>query len=228
MKQCRVLTNSDWTGTRVSAHYGIPTETVYPPITPAADPADWAARDSSFVSIGRLNEAKRFEWMIDVMRRVREQHPEIRFHIVGTRDKGNVAKAYYRKLRREVDANRDWLSLHEGLSREELLRLLGRVKYAIHAKEDEHFGMAPAEALSAGCLPFVHDSGGQVEIVGREPRLCFTDGDDALRKIRRVLTDAALREDLKEFAYARRPMFSVARFQEEFLRVVQTSLAATR
>jgi glycosyltransferase involved in cell wall biosynthesis len=228
MKQCRVLTNSDWTGARVSTYYGIATETVYPPITPVADQADWRARDCSFVSVGRLNSAKRFDWMIDVMRRVREAHPEVRFHIIGTRDRDKEAKAYYRRLVREVDANRDWLTLHEGPSRDELLRLLGRMKYAIHAKEDEHFGMAPAEALAAGCLPFVHDSGGQVEIVGREPRLCFTDRDDAVRKIRRVLSDAALRQDLKKFADARQRAFSVARFQEEFLHAVQASLDATR
>ena len=227
MKQCRVLTNSDWTGAQVSAFYGIATETVYPPITPLADPADWAARESSFVSVGRLNPAKRFDWMIDVMRRVREEHPEVRFHVVGTRDEDKVAKAYYRRLLREVEANRDWVSLHEGPSRRELLNLLGRMKYAIHAKEDEHFGMAPAEALAAGCLPFVHDSGGQVEIVGREPRLCFTDADDAVRKIRRVLSDAALREELQEFAHARRRLFSVARFQAEFLNAVHTSLEAS-
>ena len=36
----------------------------------------------------------------------------------------------------------------------------------------------------AGCIPFVHDSGGQVEIVGQDSRLCFNE-ETASERLRR-------------------------------------------
>jgi glycosyltransferase involved in cell wall biosynthesis len=32
-------------------------------------------------------------------------------------------------------------------------------------KEFEHFGISVAQAIAHGCIPIVHDSGGQVELV---------------------------------------------------------------
>jgi hypothetical protein len=57
------------------------------------------------------------------------------------------------------------------VTRDELRAAVASHRYGIHAMEEEHFGMGPAEILSAGCLLFAHDSGGPVEILGGEERL---------------------------------------------------------
>lgn len=224
MKQCRVLANSDWTGALVRKHYGVPTTTIYPPVTPARCTVAWNARENGFVTIGRFNLHKRFDWVIELVSRLRARHPDLQLHIIGTRDEGREAVDYYRSLIRRIETNADWLTLHESLPREELLRLLGRVRYAIHAKQDEHFGIAPAEALAAGCIPFVHNSGGQIEIVSRDSRLCFSDDWDAIGKIERVLIDSDLQKSLRAYLKKQAERFTTERFKTEFGRVVQSAL----
>ena len=224
MKRCRILTNSDWTAARIRECYGVPSQTVYPPVTAAPDQVPWHLREESFAVVGRLNHLKRFDWIIDVLDNVRQRHSTLGLHMVGTRDSGPEADAYYHSLVEQARTRSDWVSLHEGLSRVDLLKLLGRVKYAIHAKEDEHFGIAPAEALLAGCILLVHDSGGQVEIVGHDSRLCFSDREDAIQKIDRLLSDAELRHSVQERLALRHGLFTIARFKTEIQQVVRSAL----
>ena len=86
--------------------------------------------------------------------------------------------------------------------RAELDRLMGRHRYGLHGMEGEHFGMAPAEMARGGALVFVHDSGGQREVVGSESLLRYSSVDDAVRKIGAVLDDqreqARLLDHLRE------------------------------
>ena len=37
--------------------------------------------------------------------------------------------------------------------------------FFLHTMRDEPFGMSTVEAIAAGCIPVVHDSGGQREVV---------------------------------------------------------------
>ena len=75
------------------------------------------------------------------------------------------------------------------LTREELASLLGQCQYGIHMTEGEHYGIAIAEMILSGCIPFVHNSGGQVEVVNRESKLIFNNADDAKTKILAVYHD---------------------------------------
>ncbi len=213
LRQTTMLTNSDWTRDRIYEAYRIRAQTVYPPVT-AQHSEPWASRENSFVCTGRMHTRKRMDWVITMLHELRKRYGSIHLHLVGTRDEGSEAAKYYRALRGLVTANSKWVHLHEDLSRQGLLDLMGRSRYAIHALREEHFGIAPAEALMAGAIPFVHDSGGQVEIVGREPRLCYRD-EDAADKIGAVLTNAELQASLRSFLAARRELFTVGRFMQE-------------
>ena len=59
------------------------------------------------------------------------------------------------------------------------------------------FGIAVAELVRAGTLPFVHNSGGQIEIVGRDARLIYDDAPEAAGKVLDALTDPDLRAGLR-------------------------------
>jgi|SRR2546426_2942862 len=43
--------------------------------------------------------------------------------------------------------------------------ILGEAKVYLHFMQNEHFGITVVEAMSASCVPIVHDSGGPAEIV---------------------------------------------------------------
>ena len=108
----------------------------------------------------------------------------------------------------------DWVTLHLDVSRDELVRLITTSRYGIHGMTDEHFGMAPAEMVAGGCLTWVHNSGGQVEIVNGDPRFTYDDADDAVTKILRMMSDGDAHETVRAALRRRTREFSVERFQE--------------
>jgi glycosyltransferase involved in cell wall biosynthesis len=204
------LVNSDWTGRQAWTRYGIASRTVYPPVTMAASPLAWEARASDFVCIGRIAREKQLERVIDVMTGVRAAFPSVRLHVGGTSDDAR----YYRRIVGRIRAAGDWIQLHENLSRAELTTLIGSVRYGIHGMREEHFGMAPAEMVRAGCIVWVPDGGGQVEIVG-DQRLTYGSIEEGVAKITRTLGDAEEQTRLREHLAARAPLFSPERFMQQ-------------
>jgi glycosyltransferase involved in cell wall biosynthesis len=211
------LVNSDWTGALMRRRYGVATRTVYPPVTATLAEVPWEARQNGFVCIGRIVPEKQIERVIDIVARVRETAPDVRLHIVGTFD---AHPLYGRRIRRQVCAHAGWITLHENLSRAELLRLMVGQRYGIHAMRQEHFGIATAEMVSAGAIVFVPADGGQIEIVGGDDRLLYRTRDEAVTKIRRVLSDPAEQARLCAALAARRGLFSVDRFVHAIREIV--------
>jgi glycosyltransferase involved in cell wall biosynthesis len=213
------LVNSDWTGALFRRWYGVATRTVYPPVTPMPPQVPWESRQNGFVCIGRLVPEKQVERVIDIVSRVRETAPDVRLHIVGTLD---ASRRYGRRIRRQVRAHRGWITLHDDLPRAELRRLVAGQRYGIHGMPQEHFGIAVAEMASAGAIVFVPADGGQVEIVGGDERLLYRTPDEAVRKIRRVMSDRAEQARLSAALAARRDLFSAERFVQAIRDIVAT------
>jgi glycosyltransferase involved in cell wall biosynthesis len=196
MKQTYTLVNSDWTGRWVGREYGIRSVTVHPPASGLFPAIPWADREDGFVIVGRFNQGKRQDWVVQVLNRVRVAFPKIHLHVVGTESVYPIDKGYFESLTRILDAHRDWVTLHVDLPRQDLARLLASQRYGIHAMFDEHFGMAVAEIVAAGCIPFVHGSGGPKDIVGNDPRLLYLDEEEAVAKISAVLADQCMQRNI--------------------------------
>jgi glycosyltransferase involved in cell wall biosynthesis len=81
--------------------------------------------------------------------------------------------------------------------------------------------MAPAEIQRAGCITFVHNSGGPVEIVGGDERLLFNNVEDAADKIVRVLRDPQVEADLRRHVAAQRERFTAQAFCESLREIVE-------
>ncbi len=214
------LVNSDWTGRQAWTRYGIASRTVYPPVTMAASPLAWEARATEFVCIGRIAREKQLERVLDVMTAVHAAVPSVRLHLVGTNDDAR----YYRRIVERIRAAGDWVQLHENLSRAELATLVGGVRYGIHGMREEHFGMAPAEMVRAGCIVWVPDGGGQVEIVG-DARLTYGSIEEGVAKITRTLGDAEEQTRLRQHLAARAPLFSAERFMQQVRAAVAEAAA---
>lgn len=218
VRRNRTLTNSAWTAERMRELDGDVAITVLPPpVTPAANGLPWDQRANAFLCIGRFAAEKELEKVVAIVAAVRHLVPDVELHLIGSR---GPEAAYYHRIKALVRAHAPWLHLHEQLSRADLQRTIGGCRYGIHGMRDEHFGMATAEMVEGGCLVFVPDSGGQVEIVGRDPRLLYANTDDAVRKIVTVLShpdrQAALRADLSR----RQGAFSSERFMQAIRDVV--------
>jgi len=224
MKKNITLTDSNWIGELVQRAYGIETATIYPPASGDFVHRPWAQREDGFICVGRLNPDKRIEWMVETLGRVRTQAPDLQLHIAGSLDATPDAVAYRRKVVALTRSNASWVHLHENLSRADLMELLSRYRYGIHAHKEEHFGIAVAEMVLAGCIPFVYQQGGPAEIIEHDPRLLYASADQAVEKILDMINNRDLQQETITKLEKRASLFSAEQFMEAIRAVVAKEL----
>lgn len=220
MRNNVTLVNSDWTGQQFDQAYGAPWQKLYPPVVRGAASLPWATREDSFLCIGRFSADKRHDTIVEILTRVREQGHAVKLHIIGSSMGREIDLPYRTVLAELVQCHWEWVTVHENISRTEMEELVGQSRYGIHAKRDEHFGMAPAEMVRAGCVVFVSNDGGQVEIVGAEERLRYNSVSDAVEKIVGVLEDKVAQTELRSVLAERASFFTPEQFMAGIRAVV--------
>ncbi|MGH7793274.1 MAG: glycosyltransferase, partial [Thermodesulfobacteriota bacterium] len=191
---------------------------VYPPVPGGFPEVPWEQRENGFVCIGRISEEKRLENIIDILSDVRLRSEDIHLHIIGTR--GHDLD-YYRRVIQKARKNAHWVFLNENLPREELIRLASKHKYGIHGMMDEHFGIAVAEMVKAGCISFVPRDGGQTEIVGRDDRLTYETDEQAVERILRVMSNTDEQASIRDYLRSRKELFSAETFMHRIREIVR-------
>jgi glycosyltransferase involved in cell wall biosynthesis len=192
------ITNSNWTGNIVSKLYGVNTKTIYPPVNVESFSSDRdRERECGFVTIGRIDEDKRINRCLNIIRGLRNRGFDVHLHIVGP----TYDDKYEADLMREI-RDEDFLIFEGEVRFDRLVEIVRSHRYGLHSKEFEHFGISVAELIAGGAIPFVHNSGGVREIVGHDHRLLYTDTEEAIEKADRVLSDgelqAAIRSELPD------------------------------
>jgi len=220
MRANLTLVNSAWTGEIVSKLHGIPVRVIHPPAPGAFPDVPWGERDDGFVCIGRVSPEKELESVIEIVGRVRAARPDAHLHIVGSDDHA----AYARRLREVARRAGPWVTLEGMLPIDALERLVSAHRYVIHGMREEHFGMSVAQAVRAGCIPFVPDGGGQVEVVGDEPALRYRSTDDAVGKIIAMMADGRRQGQVRARLAARAERFSPERFMADIRDVASDAL----
>lgn len=221
------LANSGWTAGVMNRAYGISHARCLHPgarvdIAPG-DPEDvpFARREDGFVVVGRLVPAKRVETAVAIVQALRRRGRQVHLHVAGW-----PAGRYGRDLRGRL-ARLPFVQLHEGLPRDRLEALVARHRYGLHAYRHEHFGIAPAELQRLGCLVFVHDSGGQREVIVA-PEQRYRSVGDAVARIERVMDDPSLQARLLATARDMNRRLTVGAFEEGFLAAVDELMAQPR
>ena len=219
MKRNLTLVNSRWTRRVFQEVYGVDSRVVYPPVPGDFPEVPWTEKENGFVCIGRISNEKRYESLIDILTAVRIHFPEIHLHIIGSPVDYDMET--YQRLKTKVSENSSWVFLHECVSRDELTKIVSRHRYGIHGMKEEHFGIAVAEMVHGGCIPYVPDSGGQIEIVGDERRLLFGSGHNAVKKILHMLDDREMQEELGQYIHSRKNLFSTVTFIQKIQDIVR-------
>jgi len=222
----RTLVNSEWTANELARlDYVRNARVLYPPVVDPGAGLPWEERTNTFLCVGRFHGSKRIERAMTIVQRLRAQAlPGARLAIVGSA----VDPDYTRRLFRFAARDRDWIEFHQDLSREELNRLMGACRFGIQAMEHEHFGMATAEMLRAGCVVFPHRSGGSIEVVGHDDRLLWETDDHAVARIAAVARDAAMRDEIRWNLQRQARRFSPQRFSAETVEIVETFYDSVR
>ncbi|KAH0475726.1 MAG: uncharacterized protein KVP18_002889 [Porospora cf. gigantea A] len=181
-----VLVNGTWTYNRLHRSWFLnPKSIVFPPVDVAGFSPPFKdlkflddARENQVVCCGQFRREKRQAEAVRIYSRVLLQQPDARLVIVG----GCRGESDWPAVEQLVEECRTlglrctvaWTSTkvvcHKGelgdvcllinASRERLQSELKKSKVFLHTMEDEHFGIAVAEGLAAGCVVVAHDSGG--------------------------------------------------------------------
>ncbi len=214
VKNNYTLVNSQWTGR--SYLENAPDRQVhrvlYPPPSGGARVETSGPKEEAFLSIGRLVRCKNWPQLVQIVDRLRSLGFEIGLTLAGGRSDPTLLQ----EVLSLVSERSSWLRLELDIPRDRIDHLIAQHRYGIHAMHQEHYGMAIAELVLGGCLTFVHDSGGQVEIVEQEAaRYC--DVDDAVAKIARVLQDPQHAARLLQAQQKNRERLSRERFHADFV-----------
>jgi glycosyltransferase involved in cell wall biosynthesis len=210
------LVNSAFIADKVCQAYGANSIVLSPPVPGGFPGVRWTERQDAFLGIGRFSPEKRWEVAVDIVRRLRESGRNVTLTLICTPD-STSCESHIRKLALE---HANWMTLHVNCSRQELTYLVTHHRYGIHPMQEEHFGIAPAELQRGGCLPFVHRSGGPMEIVGGDERLMFETVEDAVAKVARVLDSSTLQHELLEGASRRANEYTNEQFVERLRQIV--------
>lgn len=207
------LVNSDWTRSLFQQWYRTPATILYPPvIVDQAMRCSWIEREHAVVCVGRFSPEKRLLEAIAIVEELRARGHELNLHLCGLPSDDN----YLKQVRVAAARAGPWVKIHVGLAREPLIEIVSRCRYGLHAMIDEHFGIAVAEMLRLGCLPFVHRSGGPKDIVADE-RLTWGNETEAVSRMSLCIEDPGLCEILRGHAANQAKYFSAKMFMNELL-----------
>jgi glycosyltransferase involved in cell wall biosynthesis len=143
----------------------------------------------------------------------------IHLHIIGKIDSSD----YVAKLRRLSGENSEWVYMEGGKFGKEKNEVLAKHKFGIHGRPKEAFGIAVAEMVKAGCIPFVPDDGGQTEIINH-PALLYGSVEDGVNRIESVLENNEMQAALREHLAKQAEKFSAETFMSEIREVVRDFL----
>lgn len=183
--------NSEFMKDIVKESYNIESTVLYPAfdITSRDHGLPWEKRRFQFVAVGRIAPDKGYALLLDVFAHLSRQFPEARFVILGRRSD----LKYEEILRKRVIAESIPVTFEINADYEKVRCVLAESKFFVHAREFEHFGIAVLEAAAAGCIPFVHNSGGQREIVPI-PMLRYQHPQEVVSSVERILNNPDIRD----------------------------------
>ena len=204
-----IVANSRWTAGLLARRYGVTSRVIYPPVHGEPFETD-AGRTGDFVMLGRITPDKRIEEAIEFLSRVRARGHKFSFHVIGPLD----GSAYCDRLRVVARRHAEWVRLRGGIYGAAKFGELARHSYALHMHAREAFGIAVAEQVKMGLIPFVPAGTAPAEIVD-DSRLCFESHEHAVELIDRLLRNTGELKPIRASLAARGGMFSKERFTVE-------------
>lgn len=214
-----IVANSNWMAGLMRQKYGVKTRIAYPPVVGNFPSVPYENREQGFICIGRIVPERRIDMIIKILEKVRQKGHDVHLHILGSIENND----YGRNLLELFKENQEWV-FPEGLSEEQKKKdIIKNHRFGISGCKNEGFGIAVAEMVKGGCIVFVPDGGGQVEIV-EHPDLIYKNVEDAVQKIETVLKDKQMQEYLLKRLSVMSQKFSVENFQKEVKNIVSDFL----
>jgi glycosyltransferase involved in cell wall biosynthesis len=217
-----IVANSRWTSDVLAQRHGLESRVIYPPVhAPRSSPQ--VQRSNDFVMLGRIDPSKRVIEGIEVLARVRARGHQVELHVIGPVDRS----AYSRLVRRCAAAHGDWVHLHGGLYEDEKFTELARHSFGLHMRTREAFGIAVAEMIKMGLVPFVPAGSAPTEMIS-DDRLTFESPDHAVEVIDCLLRAPEQLPGIKRGLSGRARLFSREAFAREAAALIDEAVERFR
>jgi glycosyltransferase involved in cell wall biosynthesis len=233
-----ITANSCFTAEWVQRLWRRPVEVVYSSCEDMGPPAPkekMILHAGRFVAEGR-NDDKHQRTLVAAFRRMTRLHREgWELHLAGTLRPDAASRRSYARLAAAVGGLP--VHLHPSAAFDELRDLYRRASIYWHATgyglsaekhpgKQEHFGMTTVEAMSAGAVPVVINSGGQRESVRHgDCGFLWNDLDELERYTCQLVDDPALLASFRERAVERSAKFSRTAFADRIEALVERLLS---
>jgi alpha-1,2-mannosyltransferase len=206
-----LVTNSTYNARHIRHALGSEPKVLYPSIDPI--PYRFEPKNGKVLTVCRLTPEKNLQVINEVLRHLRG----VRVNVAGgTTPKSSEVMSTLRSR---------YIDLFPNPRRDEIVSLMKKSSVYLSTQQNEAFGLAVLEAMSAGCVPVVYRDGGPWhDILGArddEVGYGYTTGEEAADRIADVLSDEGLRERLRMNAVRRATLFTRERFRDGFLGVVE-------
>ena len=139
-------------------------------------------RENVVLTIARISKGKNLEIIPHIAKLTSKK---VSFVIAGLLDSEQALDSLIR-LKMELNVS-DKVKIMVNVKRSILRQMLLNSKVYLHSAIDEPFGISIVEAMSSGCIPVVHDSGGPKEFV--PPNLRYKSPDEAAEKVEKAIAD---------------------------------------
>jgi len=179
-----LIANSRFTRRKTLQHYPLSRQEVrviYPPVRLAQGTSVSASgkEEKSVVTLGRFSAVKRQLEQIQVA----SELEDFTFYLVGFVKPGS---GYYQRCQALINEdNIGNVHLVPNAAYDEMAAILRKARFFLHSNRNEPFGITTVQAIAHGCIPVVHDSGGQKEIVPN-PELRYSDVEEAVEIFKRL------------------------------------------
>lgn len=211
-----IVANSLFTKHNMDPKVGKRAQVIYPPIDTKAFTS--AKKEKLILSVGRFNEQKRQEVLVDAFKKMRL--PGFRLVLAGGLLPSD--KVYFSKLKSVTRGSS--IELQTNIPMNALSDLYGRAIIYWHAAgfgevdpvRMEHFGITTVEAMAAGCIPIVFNGGGQPEIVEEgETGFLWDTPDELVKKTEKILQAKTI-ESIVSSARKKALVFDTSVFEEKY------------
>jgi glycosyltransferase involved in cell wall biosynthesis len=177
-------------------------------------------REGFVLAVGHVYSHKNYEAMIDAIGIYRTQYgEELRLRIVGD----PADQDYFDGLQRRIidQGLSDLVEMSGGATAEEVLSLMSRARAYLVTSQLETFGLTMFEAMGQGLPVVASNATCHPEVCGDAALYCDpNDPADIAAQVRRVMTEAALANDLRARGFERLKEFSWANSARKYLSIL--------
>lgn len=212
-----IICNSHFTKRFIDQEYGVESSVIYPPVETSAFINKDSHKEKIILSVGRFHNVKKHHVMIEAFQKLNKK--DWRLVIAG----GLLEKDmnYFNTLAANITSTN--ILLKPNIPFMELSELYKSAKFYWHStgfgeletehpERFEHFGIAPVEAMSAGCIPLLYKGGGLVEIMEDFEELLWVSVDELIEKTYFYMKKPTVVKNIKNKLVQRSTLFDTATF----------------